>query len=132
LRLKQDKILLVADNPDYAPIEVTEAMELNIWGGGDECSSYFVKYLLRFALVDAKQFYKLWESVKHQVEEGKYTFVILDSIGETISSEIISRSAVLDLILQKPSQVDVILTGSTMPQSIKAVATEIRTIEEVL
>lgn len=32
LRFEQDKILLVADNPDYAPIAITEAMELNIWG----------------------------------------------------------------------------------------------------
>jgi DNA polymerase V len=28
----QDKILLCADNPDYAPIEVTEAMDLIVWG----------------------------------------------------------------------------------------------------
>jgi DNA polymerase V len=32
LCFEQDKILLVADNPDYAPIAITEAMALNIWG----------------------------------------------------------------------------------------------------
>jgi DNA polymerase V len=32
LRFGQDSILLVADNPDYAPIAITELMELNIWG----------------------------------------------------------------------------------------------------
>jgi DNA polymerase V len=32
LRFGQNSILLVADNPDYAPIAITELMELNIWG----------------------------------------------------------------------------------------------------
>ncbi|MGA7936555.1 MAG: translesion error-prone DNA polymerase V autoproteolytic subunit [Kovacikia sp.] len=32
LRIKQGKTLLMADNPDYAPIEITEAMTLHIWG----------------------------------------------------------------------------------------------------
>jgi DNA polymerase V len=32
LRLAQDKIFLIADNPDYAPIAVTEAMDFSIWG----------------------------------------------------------------------------------------------------
>ena len=73
---------------------------------------------------------KLWESVKQQVEEGKCSYLILDGIGEAISSGLIPRSAVLDLILQKPARVDVILTGSTMPQSIKALASEIRKLGE--
>ena len=73
---------------------------------------------------------KLWESVKQQVVEGKCSYLILDGIGEAISAGIIPRSAVLDLILQKPERVDVILTGPTMPQSIKALASEIRKIGE--
>jgi DNA polymerase V len=32
LHIAQDKILLIADNPDYAPIAVTEAMDMTIWG----------------------------------------------------------------------------------------------------
>ncbi len=32
LRLAQDKIFLIADNPDYAPIAITEAMDFSIWG----------------------------------------------------------------------------------------------------
>ncbi len=72
----------------------------------------------------------LWKSVEQQVEEGKCNFLVLDGIGEAISSGLIPRSAVLDLILQKPARVDVILTGSTMPQSIKTLANEIRKIGE--
>jgi cob(I)alamin adenosyltransferase len=81
-----------------------------------------------FSVEEKTAVLKLWESVKQQVNECN--FVILDGIGEAISSGLIPRSAVLDLILQKPARVDVLLTGSTMPNSIKALASEIRKLGE--
>ncbi len=83
-----------------------------------------------FSLDQKTAVLKLWAWVKRQVEEEKCNYLILDGIGETISAGIIPRSAVLDLILQKPERVQVILSGSTMPESLKALASEIKEIGE--
>jgi cob(I)alamin adenosyltransferase len=71
-----------------------------------------------------------WRDVVQKVQEGRYAYFILDEIGSAIAMGIIPRSVVLDLLLEKPKHVSLTLTGTRMPDSIKALASEIRSVKE--
>jgi cob(I)alamin adenosyltransferase len=81
-----------------------------------------------FSVEEKAAVLKLWESVKQQVNECN--FLILDGIGDAVSAGIIPLSSVLDMLSEKPTQVDVILTGLTMPKKLQARASEIRKMGE--
>ncbi len=83
-----------------------------------------------FSLEEKEAVQALWESVKRQVEEGKCTYLILDGIGEAITSGLIPLSSVLAMLSEKPERVDVILTGQTIPKKLQALAREIRKLGE--
>ena len=71
-----------------------------------------------------------WSDVVQKVKEGRYGYFVLDEIGSAIAMGIIPRSVVLDLLLEKPKHVNVVLTGTRMPDSIKALASETRSVKE--
>jgi cob(I)alamin adenosyltransferase len=68
---------------------------------------------------------ELWQHTQVIVAEGKYALVVLDELSLAINFGLISEAEVLDFIRQRPSQVDVILTGPEMPVSILDVADQI-------
>jgi cob(I)alamin adenosyltransferase len=67
----------------------------------------------------------LWRYTKAVVVEGKYSLVVLDELSLAINLGLISEADVLGFIQQRPGQVDLILTGPDMPQSILDVADQI-------
>jgi cob(I)alamin adenosyltransferase len=81
-----------------------------------------------FTVEEKEAVLKLWESVKQQVNECN--FLILDGIGDAVSAGIIPLSSVLTMLSEKSTQVDVILTGLTMPKKLQARASEIRKMGE--
>jgi cob(I)alamin adenosyltransferase len=81
-----------------------------------------------FSVEEKEAVLKLWESVKQQVNECN--FLILDGIGDAVSAGIIPLSSVLTMLSEKSTQVDVILTGLTMPKKLQARASEIRKMGE--
>jgi cob(I)alamin adenosyltransferase len=72
---------------------------------------------------------RLWQHTQQVVQEGKYALVILDELSLAINLGLIPEDQVLALIAKRPHQVDIILTGPNMPNSILEIAdqvTEIR------
>jgi cob(I)alamin adenosyltransferase len=75
---------------------------------------------------------KLWDYTKRQVQEGSYGLVILDELSLAVNYGFIPEDEVLQLLKERPSYVDVVLTGSQMPEGISSIAdqwTEVRTTE---
>ena len=68
---------------------------------------------------------ELWQHTQIVVSEGKYSMVVLDELSLAINFGLLSEMEVLNFLRQRPAQVDVILTGPDMPQSILDIADQI-------
>ncbi|NEQ44581.1 MAG: P-loop NTPase family protein [Leptolyngbya sp. SIOISBB] len=68
---------------------------------------------------------QLWHHTEAAVMQGRYSLVVLDELSLAIQLGLISEAAVLAFLQQRPSQVDVILTGPDMPDSLLEVADQV-------
>lgn len=68
---------------------------------------------------------ELWQHTQTVVTQGKYSLVVLDELSLAINLGLISEAEVLQFIQQRPSQIDLILTGPDMPQAILDIADQI-------
>jgi cob(I)alamin adenosyltransferase len=68
---------------------------------------------------------ELWQHTRQAVSEGQYSLVLLDELSVAVEFGLIPLAEVLDFIQQRPTHVDVILTGSNMPQALLDLADQI-------
>ncbi|MEG4319572.1 MULTISPECIES: P-loop NTPase family protein [unclassified Microcoleus] len=79
--------------------------------------------------IETRSIAQLWEYVQNAVRSGSYALVILDELSLAVNLGLIPEAEVLALIDSKPQDLDIILTGPSMPPAILEVAdqvTEIR------
>lgn len=79
--------------------------------------------------IETRSIAQLWEYVQNAVLSGSYALVILDELSVAVNLGLIRETEVLALIDSKPHDLDIILTGPSMPPAILDVAdqvTEIR------
>ncbi|WP_293148653.1 MULTISPECIES: P-loop NTPase family protein [unclassified Microcoleus] len=79
--------------------------------------------------IETRSIAQLWEYVQNAVLSGSYALVILDELSLAVNLGLIRETEVLELIDSKPHDLDIILTGPSMPPAILDVAdqvTEIR------
>lgn len=60
----------------------------------------------------------LWQHTQEVVLAGRYALVVLDELSLAINFGLIPEAEVLELLKNRPRQVDLILTGPEMPGSI--------------
>ncbi|HVP92810.1 MAG TPA: cob(I)yrinic acid a,c-diamide adenosyltransferase [Acidobacteriota bacterium] len=65
------------------------------------------------------------------VKSGEYDIVILDEINVVLSLRLISLEKVLELIRNKPKQVELVLTGRNAPSEIVEVADLVTEMKEI-
>ena len=68
---------------------------------------------------------QLWQHTQKVVSEGKYSLLVLDELSLAINLGLIPETEVLEFLSQRPSHLDIILTGSQMPTSLLDVADQI-------
>ncbi len=68
---------------------------------------------------------KLWLYTQQVVHENKYSLVVLDELSLAVHFGLIPESEVLAFLAKRPPHVDIIFTGTEMPQSILDVADQI-------
>lgn len=68
---------------------------------------------------------ELWAYVTAVIQNDHYGLVMLDELSLAIDYGLIPESEVLDLLKQRPSQMDIILTGPKMPYSILSMADQV-------
>ena len=57
--------------------------------------------------------------------EGRYSLVVLDELSLALRLGLLAESEVLHFLAQRPPQVDVVLTGPDMPESLLAIADQV-------
>lgn len=68
---------------------------------------------------------ELWNYVKTAIQDDKYGLVMLDELSLAIDYGLIPETEVLELLEQRPPQIDIILTGPKMPYSILSMADQV-------
>jgi cob(I)alamin adenosyltransferase len=68
---------------------------------------------------------ELWEYTQDVVSQNLYSLVVLDELSLAIRLGLISEQEVLSFLKNRPSQMDVILTGPEMPEAILEIADQI-------
>ncbi|MGL5062551.1 MAG: P-loop NTPase family protein [Microcoleus sp.] len=74
---------------------------------------------------EARSIERLWQYVRDVVRQGRYALVILDELSLAVNLGVICEAEVLAFINSKPYDLDIILTGPAMPQTILDVADQI-------
>lgn len=67
----------------------------------------------------------LWHHTESTAMQGRYSMVVLDELSLAMKFGLIAEADVLTFLQQRPSQVDVILTGPEMPESCLAIADQV-------
>ncbi|PSB02206.1 P-loop NTPase family protein [Merismopedia glauca] len=68
---------------------------------------------------------KLWEHTRNVVLDGQYSLVILDEVSLAVNLGLLLEKDVLELVKNRPPQVDIVLTGPEMPETILSVADQV-------
>jgi cob(I)alamin adenosyltransferase len=68
---------------------------------------------------------------RQAMASGEYDLVILDEINVAMDFNLVAVEAVLDLLKQRPSKVDLVLTGRYAPQSIREAADLVSEVQEI-
>ena len=72
-----------------------------------------------------------FEAAKKAAHSGKYNMVILDEINVAVDFKLIELADVVDLIKNRPPQIDLILTGRYAPKEIIKLADTVSEIKEI-
>ncbi len=67
----------------------------------------------------------LWTHTQAQIIEGNYGLIVLDELSLAVDFGLIQENEVLTLLKERPSHVEIILTGPQMPESLLSVADQI-------
>ncbi|MBF2076097.1 MAG: P-loop NTPase family protein [Synechococcales cyanobacterium C42_A2020_086] len=68
---------------------------------------------------------ELWQYTQTVVAQGQYALVVLDELSLAIRFGLIPEAEVLNLLRNRPSQIDMILTGPEMPPALLDIADQI-------
>ena len=75
--------------------------------------------------IEVEALQTLWQYTKNVVGRGDYALVVLDELSLAIEFGLIAEREVLEFLSDRPSQVDVILTGPRMPPALLEIADQI-------
>ncbi|MGB3263431.1 MAG: P-loop NTPase family protein [Microcoleus sp.] len=82
--------------------------------------------------IEMRSVKQLWEYVQNTVRQGRYALVILDELSLAVNLGLIPEAEVLALIDSKPQDLDIILTGPSMPAAFLDVADQVTEIRHTL
>ncbi|MBW4699203.1 MAG: P-loop NTPase family protein [Aphanocapsa lilacina HA4352-LM1] len=74
---------------------------------------------------EQKAMYELWKYTRRAVHSGRFGLVVLDELSLAIQFGLIPETEVVELLEQRPSYMDVILTGPEMPLALSAMADQV-------
>lgn len=83
------------------------------------------------AAVDIELAQKGLKSARQAIKSGKYNMIILDEINVALDFKLVDLNEVIELIKNKPADLDLILTGRYAPAQIIKLADTVSEIKEV-
>ncbi|BAZ04988.1 P-loop NTPase family protein [Calothrix sp. NIES-3974] len=75
--------------------------------------------------IENQSLQSLWLHTQEVVNTGKYSLVVLDELSVAIHLGLIPETEVLQFLSKRPSNIDIIMTGSDMPKSILDLADQV-------
>ena len=81
-----------------------------------------VVYSSNINLEDYKETRKGWERAKEAIQSGEYGLVILDEVNVCIDLGLIKLNEVKDLLLNRPNELEIVLTGRRAHPELVAMA----------
>ncbi|MBP2642919.1 MAG: Cob(I)yrinic acid a,c-diamide adenosyltransferase [Firmicutes bacterium] len=72
-----------------------------------------------------------WELAKSTIESGDYDIVILDEINVAMACGLLDTSEVVSFLTAKKRQVEIVLTGRYVPDTIVAIAHLVTELQEI-
>jgi len=76
-------------------------------------------------LAEQQALLQLWQHTQMLIRQGRYTLVVLDELSLAMAYGLIPEPDVLDMLRQRPPQVDIIFTGPHMPASLLTLADQV-------
>lgn len=67
----------------------------------------------------------LWQHTQTVINKGRYGLVVLDELSLAVHYNLIAADEVVALLRHRPPQIDIILTGPEMPESLLKVADQV-------
>ena len=83
------------------------------------------------AAIDIELAKKGLDTARGAIMSGKYDMVILDEINVALDFKLIELNEVIDLIKNKPAELDLILTGRYAPRQIISLADTVSEVREI-
>ncbi len=68
---------------------------------------------------------QLWSHTQMVTMQGNHRLVVLDELSLAIHWGLLAETEVLAFLRQRPAQVDVVMTGPEMPESLLAIADQV-------
>jgi len=81
-----------------------------------------VVYSHNISIDDFKEAKRGWEYAKEAINSGKYQLVILDEINICVAMNMIKVSEVKNVLLNKPENLEIVLTGRYAHPELQALA----------
>jgi cob(I)alamin adenosyltransferase len=83
------------------------------------------------AAIDIEMAQKGLNTARNAIMSGKYDMVILDEINVALDFKLIKLKDVIELIKNKPQNLDLILTGRYAPKEIMKIADTVSEVQEI-
>lgn len=74
----------------------------------------------------------LWAHTQAVVRQGRYALVVLDELSLAIKFGVVDAEELVDFLQQRPSHVDVVLTGPEMPSAVVQVADQVTELRRIV
>ncbi len=72
-----------------------------------------------------------FEKARDIIQNGGFDMVILDEINVVMDFNLVPEAEILDMVKNKPAQLDLVMTGRYAPQSIRDLADTVSQVEEI-
>ncbi len=87
-----------------------------------QCGMDRVVYSHNVSLDDYKEAKKGWDKAKEAINSGEYQLIILDEINICVAMNMIKLSEVKEALINKPEQLEIVLTGRYAHPELQALA----------
>ena len=67
----------------------------------------------------------VWQSCRRHLRDGDVDQLVLDEVGLAVGLGYVEESELLDALDRRPSSMDVVITGPSIPDSIVAMADQV-------
>jgi cob(I)alamin adenosyltransferase len=68
---------------------------------------------------------QLWTYTQTAISQGRFSLVVLDELSLAMSYDLLAETEVMELLQERPPQVDLVLTGPDMPAAILEIADQV-------